>query len=742
LYFYGHAAPIHGLEMEAAMDRIEPNGVIGRPTPRIDGAAKVTGRALYGADNGPKETLHAALRTSDIARGRIVSIDRSRALAIPGVHLILTYENARVKPGKHLMQGGYMPSGFAPLGSNEVHFSGQAVAIAFADTFEQAEQAAQALDIRYVAEPPTASIDDPGMDEWPNPKAQRKTELKAGDFDAGYAAAAVKIEAVYETAAQHHNPMELFQTTCAWQDGKLTVWESTQSPRGLQYGLAEQLSVAPEAICVRSPFVGGAFGSRGQPPHYTALIAYGSKLLDRPVKLVVSRRQGFTQRTFRAETRHRVRLAAAKDGRLQALSHESWELTSRDDMYLVAGSANTARLYACPNIVTKVHNVRADRQTPGFMRAPPEFPYMYALESAMDELSYALGVDPIALRRINDTRTDPIETLPFSSRHLMECYDLAAQTFDWSRRDPRPKAMRDGDWLVGYGCATAYYPANIGAAQARVTLFPDNRAKVEIGTQDIGNGAYTIMAQTVADRLGVPVQNVEVVIGDSVLPPAPITAGSNSAASTCNAVAHACDQLKAGLKGPVTTPVSVTADTIPEGLQPDALASVAKGKPGMIGGIAKQNLRFAFGAHLVEVRVHAATGEIRAHRAVGAFAAGRIVNPVTARSQLMGGQIWGIEAALMEGTDIDRGRARYMNADLAEYHVAVNADIGEVVTLLVPETDTAINPLGIKGVGELGNTGMNAAVANAVFHATGVRVRKIPIRLDDVMKGLPAVEQA
>lgn len=730
------------------MDTIEPNGVIGRATPRIDGAAKVTGRAVYGADNGPHDTLYAALRTSDIARGHILSIDRSKALAIPGVHLILTYENARTLPGKHLMQGGYMSSGFAPLGSNEVHYSGQTVAIAFADTFEAAEQAANALDIRYAAETPTASIGDPGMDAWSEPKAQGKTELTVGDADAAFAAAPVKVDAVYETSPQHHNPMELFQTTCAWRDEKLTIWESTQSPRGLQYGVAEQLSVKPEDIEVLSPFVGGAFGSRGQPPHYTALIAYGARTLGKPVKLVVTRRQGFTQRTFRAETRHHVRLAASRDGRLQALSHESWELTSRDDMYAVAGSSNTARLYACPNIATKVHNVRADRQTPGFMRAPPEFPYLFAYESAMDELSYALGMDPIQLRRVNDTPTDPVDKLPFSSRSLMPCYDLAAQTFGWSRRDPRPKSMRDGDWLVGYGCATAYYPANIGAAQARITLFPDNRApnrlraKVEIGTQDIGNGAYTIMAQTASDRLGVPVERIEVAIGNSFLPAAPITAGSNSAASTCNAVAHACDQLKASLTGPVTEPVSMTVDNIPDGLQADALQKVAVGKPGMIGGVAKQNLRFAFGAHLVEVRVHAATGELRVARAVGAFAAGRIINPITAKSQLMGGQIWGIEAALTEGTDIDHKRARYMNADFAEYHVAVNADIGEVVTLTVPESDTAINPLGIKGVGELGNTGMNAAVANAVFHATGVRVRKIPIRLDDVMSGLPELQQA
>jgi len=724
------------------METIEPNGVIGRATTRIDGAAKVTGQALYGADNGPRTTLHAALRTSDIARGHIVSIDRTRALAVAGVRLILTHENARTKPGKHLMQGGYMPSGFAPLASGDIHYCGQLVAIAFADSFEKAEQAANALDIRYAAEAPTATIGDPGMDEWPQPKSQRKTEMTTGDAGAAFAGAPVRVDAVYETAPQHHNPMELFQTTCAWTDGKLTIWEATQSPRGLQYGVADQLGVAPENVSVRSPFVGGAFGSRGQPPHYTALIAYGARMLDRPVKLVVTRRQGFTQRTFRAETRHHLKLAAARDGRLQALSHESWELTSRDDMYLVAGSANTARLYACPNISTRVHNVRADRQTPGFMRAPPEFPYLFALESAMDELSYALAMDPIELRRVNDTQTDPIDKLPFSSRSLMPCYDAAAQAFGWSRRDPAPKAMRDGDWLIGYGCATAYYPANIGAAQARVTLFPGNRAKVEIGTQDIGNGAYTLMAQTVADRLGVPVGKVEVLIGNSDLPPAPITAGSNSAASTCNAVARACDQLKARLNGPVTAPVSVTAETIPEGLPPDALDGVAKGKPGMVGAITKKDLRFAFGAHLVEVRVHVATGEMRAHRAVSAFAAGRIVNPLTAKSQLMGGQIWGIEAALTEGTEIDRKRARYMNADFAEYHVAVHADIGEVVTLIVPETDTAINPLGIKGVGELGNTGMNAAVASAVFHATGIRVRRIPIRLDDVMAGLPPLQPA
>jgi xanthine dehydrogenase YagR molybdenum-binding subunit len=482
---------------------------------------------------------------------------------------------------------------------------------------------------------------------------------------------------------------------------------------------------------VITPYVGGAFGSRGPLAHYTALVAHASRELKRPVHLVCTRQQGFTVRTFRAETRHDIHLAANKQGKLEALSHESWELTTRSEAFALGGSDATSRLYACANVKTHVHNVLADRQLPGHMRAPPELPYLFAMESAMDELAHELGIDPIELRRRNDTKVDPVQGLPYTDRELMPCFDKGAAAFGWNHRHARPASVRDGDWLVGYGCAAAFYPANIGPADCRVTLLAPDRAKVEIGTHEIGNGAYTIVAQVAADVLGIPVDNVQVLVGDSRLPATPITAGSNAASTTCNAVAAACEHLRDKAKGGATYPVSLDWTNEPNGQK--GIEKVREGSHAMEGGVGKKDLRFAFGAQFAQVRVHRATGEIRIPKLAGAFACGRIINPVTARSQLMAGQIWGASSALFEATHIDPRTARYVNKDLAEYHVPVNADIGEVITLMLPPPDPKVNHLGMKGVGEIGATGMNAAVANAIFNATGVRVRKIPIRLDDLL---------
>jgi xanthine dehydrogenase YagR molybdenum-binding subunit len=525
---------------------------------------------------------------------------------------------------------------------------------------------------------------------------------------------------------------------------------------------------------VISRFVGGGFGSRGGLTSRTAWIALAAKRLKRPVKLVATRDQGFTIATYRAETRHHLRLAASRDGKLQAVAHEGWEVTSRPSTYNVSGTVTTARMYASPNVWTRVNIVRADRNTPGFMRAPPETPYLFALESAIDELAVALNMDPIELRRINDTQKEPIKGLPYSSRGLMRCFDQGASAFGWSGRTPESGAMHDGDWLIGWGCASAAYHASIGASTARVSLTPEGSVRVETAAHDIGTGAYTIIAMTAADRLGVDIDKVTVEIGDSDLPPAGLAAGSTHTASVCNVVAKACDQIRervasaavrandspfsgrdaAGLKltqaslrgsngdgEPLAKAVArlggvveVYAENIPPGAPQDGAQKLYQGQPAMArGSELKDQIRYSFGAHFVEVRVHARTREIRVPRAVGVFAAGTIVNPVTAQSQLMGGMIWGISAALHEKTEIDPKLARYTNDDLAEYLVPVNADIGKIDVIFVPEEDRDVNPLGIKGIGELGTTGMNAAVANAVYHATGIRVRKLPIRIEDLL---------
>jgi xanthine dehydrogenase YagR molybdenum-binding subunit len=391
---------------------------------------------------------------------------------------------------------------------------------------------------------PSATFDSPGAETVLGSVASKvHHDPQVGDAEKAFADAPVKIDARYATPTQHHNPMELFTTTCAWNGPKLTVWEPTQNVYGLRFGLASQLGVDADDVHVISPYVGGAFGSRGAMTQRTAIIAFAARRIGRPVKLVATRSQGFTIASFRAETRHHVKLGADRDGHLQSLSHEGWEVTSRPDPYMVAGTDATTRLYASPNVASKVSIVHADRNTPGFMRAPAEVPYMFALESAMDELAIALDMDPIALRRINDTMVGSIKGLPYTSRSLMKCFDAGAEAFGWRQRSPKPGSMQDGDWLIGLGCATTLYPTQISPAAARVTLTPQGQVLVQTAAHDIGNGAYTVVALTAADRLGVTLDRITVQLGDSDLPPAPVAGGSNTTASVCNVVAKACDEI-------------------------------------------------------------------------------------------------------------------------------------------------------------------------------------------------------
>ena len=642
-----------------------------------------------------------------------------------------------------------------------------------AETFEAAREAANKVKVDYAEEHPSASFDSPGVEAMPKPAGEAK-DPKAGDFQTAFAAAPVKIDARYSTPTQHHNPIELFTTTCVWDGPHLTIYEPTQAMWGLKAGVAKQLGMPMDHIRCVSRFVGGAFGSRGGVTARTAWIAIAAKRLQRPVKLVATRDQGFTIATYRAETRHHLQLAADRSGKLVALRHEGWEVTSRPSNYNVSGTETTARMYACPNIETAVNVVHADRNTPGFMRAPPDTPYMFALESAMDELAYALAIDPIELRRINDTQTDPINGHPFSSRSLMQCFDQAAERFGWSRRNPQPGSMTDGDWQIGWGCATACYPSNIGPAAARLRLSPDGKASVHLAAHEIGNGAYTVVALTASQSLGLKLDDVQVVLGDSDLPPVPVAGGSNNAASTAHVVQKACEEARSRMAaaavaasdsaffgkdpaslrlkdgflvggnaheplakalGRVTSGVfEILAENQPEGMKPEAVQGLYKGQTAMSRGTSREDVTaYAFGAHLVEVRVHRETREVRVPRCVNAFAAGTIIDPVTAASQFMGGSIWGLSSALHEKTEVDPRTARYINDNLADYLIPVNADTPNVEVIIVPETDTRVNPLGIKGIGEVGIVGMNAAVANAVYHATGRRIRDLPIRLEQLL---------
>jgi xanthine dehydrogenase YagR molybdenum-binding subunit len=742
---------------------------LGGAVERIDGVAKVTGAARYASDEPVGNPVYGHMLVSQIARGLIRAIDVTEAKAVPGVIDIVTHENvgSGFKPAKG-PDGGPTTT---TLESDRVWHDGQLIGLVVAESLEAAREGANKVKISYASETPAATFDSPGVETEPH-KPQRGEDPKKGDAAAAFAGATVKVSEHYSTPTQHHNAIELFTVTCAWDADRLTIYEPSQFMWGTKASVAAQLDINPENVRAVSRYVGGAFGSKGPNPrtHWIARIA---RQIGRPVKVVPTRDQGFTIATYRAETRHWLQLGATSDGKLVSLSHEGWEVTSRPSPYNVSGVESTARMYACPNIHTAVNVVHADRSTPGYMRAPPETPYMFALESAMDELACALHMDPVELRRINDTEIDPVSGHSFSSRSLMRCYDEAAAKFGWSRRNSTPSAASEGDWLIGLGCATACYPSNVGPAAARVSLNADGQASVSLAGHEIGTGAYTTMGVVAAQSLGIPIGSIKVSLGDSDLPPVMIAGGSNNAASSSLVVAKACEQIQEQVARAATRArtsvfhgndftqlrlqngklvglgheetlreavarvghrIEVYAENVPPGLPPDAVSAMMHGKPAMLSGSSRADVTaYAFGAHFVEVRVHRLTREIRVPRVVSAFAAGTIINSKTAHSQFMGGTIWGLSSALFEATEIDLQSARYINKNLADYLIPVNADTPSVEILMIPERDERVNALGIKGIGEIGIVGMNAAVANAVFNATGIRVRDLPIRAEKLL---------
>jgi len=728
---------------------------MGKPEPRLDGRLKVTGEARYGSDFVVSNPAYAFLVTSAIAKGRIESMDLRAAKAVPGVLEIFNYENTgELKDIKYARGGGGPISSIQGFGPR-IDYGGQIVALVVADTFEAAREAAHMVRVNYESEPPSATFDSRGTT---SESVANEGLPQAGDAEQAFAAADVRLEAQYETPTQHHNSIELFTTTCVWRDNQLTIYEPSQFVYGLKANLAKKMGVDIADVHAISPFVGGAFGSKAQFSPRTGLVALAAKRLNRPVKLVTTRDQGFTVQTYRAETRHRIRIGAERGGKIASFIHEGWEVTSRPDPYSVSGVEDSARLYGFGAVKTGVTLVHADRNTPGFMRSPPVVPYIYALESAMDELAVKLNMDPVELRRINDSSVDAMGK-QWSSRSLMKCYDQAAERFGWTNRSVQPGSMRDGDWLIGWGCASAVYPTHVGAAAARVRLMANGTANVQIAAHDLGTGAYTVIGQMAAESLGIPLSSVTVELGDSKLPPAPVAGGSNTTASACSAVMKACRSIRARLMQPADDRATVGsagtdrnelnledrfkslgvgaieeyAEYLPPGAKPDSMKNLYAGTPFLGGGSKGEKLMYAMGAEFVEVRVHASTREIRVPRMVGAFAAGRIMNTRTARSQYMGAMIWGISSALHESSEIDPRTARYVNDNLADYLIPVNADVRDVDVILVPEEDTFVNPVGVKGIGELGNVGTAAAVANAVYHATGVRVRKLPIRLEKLL---------
>jgi xanthine dehydrogenase YagR molybdenum-binding subunit len=721
---------------------------VGKPIIRVDGRAKVTGRATYTAEQKIPHAAYAVMVMSTIAKGRIVSIDTRAAARVPGVLAILTHENA--PKFSHRMKRGAQPviREVQMLEDAAVHYANQPVAVVVAATLEDAQEAARLVQVRYAAARPwvelegnlTAAYTPAYGGAYREPPDDRR-----GDVAAGLAQADVRIDHVYTTPFETHNPMEPHATIAVW-DGpnKLTLYDATQGPFPDRERVATLLGLQPDNVRVISPFLGGGFGSKGPAWSHVVLAAMAARRVNRPVKLVMERPQMFGPVGFRSRTRQRIVAGAKKDGTLLALQHDVVAQTSTFDEFVEPAAMAARMLYATPNEATSHRLVRSDIGTPSFTRAPGWAAGTNALEIAIDELAYELKMDPIEFRLKNYAEQDPEKNLPWSSKSLRECYRLGADRFGWSRRPPEPRSLRDGDALVGWGMASAVYPVHRSSGAARARINADGTVLVESGTEDLGTGTYTVMTQVAADALGAPLSQVTFRLGDTAYAEAPVAAGSQTATSVGPAVQAAARALREKLAraaGADPADIAIQGDRVVVRGQSRTLQDVfgpgqsfleveAGAKP---GSEQQQYSMYVFGAQFAEVRVDAALGQMRVSRMVGAFGAGRILNPRTARSQFIGGMVWGIGMALYEDTVMDPRLGRFVNNNLAEYHVPVNADVPAIEAVWVDEVDTHVNPLGVKGIGEIGICGAAAAIANAVFHATGKRVRDYPITLDKVI---------
>ena len=709
---------------------------IGQPISRVDGRAKVTGAARYAADWPAPGLLYGYVVSSEIARGKIEKIDLTEALAIEGVVQVFTHENAPSLAGAdRKYRDDIAPPGspFRPLHDAEIHFSGQPIALVVARTFEIARYAASIVRVTYRAAAHSTDL-MASRDKGFGPKKRLLVDRPPkprGKAERAFDASPVQHEAEYLAPPEHHNPMELFGATVVYEDdGRLLIYEKTQGVSNDHRYLQKVFGMKPTELRVMAPFVGGGFGSGLRPSYALFLAVLAARELKRSVRVTITRQQMFTM-GHRPATLQRVALGASADGKLQSLTHEALSETSRFEEYTENVVNTSGALYKCANVTMSHEIVELDINTPVDMRAPGSAWGAWALESAMDELAYAGKVDPLALRETNYAERDGNHDRPFSSKELRACYRQGAERFGWDRRSPEPRSMREGHKLIGWGVATGFWEANQMPAIARAILSVDGKLTVSSGTTDIGPGTYTVMTQIAAAELGLAIGDVTFRLGDSTLPLAPVQGGSFTVSTVGSAVKAACAEVKKVLARLAKRDASLA---IPELMRKHNLQAIEKVGAG-VPNLPKQSkvTRTAHTAVFVEVKVDADLGVIEVSRVVTAVAAGRIMNPKLAQSQIMGGIVWGIGMALEEKSEMDHRLGRYINDNYAEYHVPVNADIQSIEVLFVEEEDTIVNPLGAKGVGELGLVGVAAAVANAIFHATGVRVRELPITLDNLL---------
>jgi xanthine dehydrogenase YagR molybdenum-binding subunit len=737
---------------------------IGKPTSRVDGRAKVTGAAKYAGEYNSPELVHGYIISGAISKGRIKSIDASAALAIEGVLQVFTHEN---RPRLAWMDRSYQdevaPNGspFRPLYDEKIRFSQQPVALVVADSFDLARYAATLVKIEYEEEEHDTDM-EAGRDRAYPPKAGKqgyKPPAKPrGDAEKAFAGAQVQVEANYSSPFEHHNPMEPHATTVMFEpDGKLTIYDKTQGVLNSQKYICQIFGLKTEQVRVLAPYVGGAFGSGLRPQHQIFMAVLAATELKRSVRVTLTRQQMFSI-GYRPETHQHIAIGAREDGHLEAFMQEALANTSRFEDFTETVVNWAGALYTCENSRYSHELVQLDLFTPIDMRAPGGALALYAIESAMDEVAVKAGIDPLQLRLINYTEKDQEEDKPFSSKELRQCYLQAAEKFGWEKRSPEPRSMRDGDTLIGWGMATGIWDSMQSPAASKAVLGLDGHLLVTCAITDIGPGTYTIMTQIAADTLGLPIEKVTFQLGDSNLPQSSVQGGSQTAGSVGTAVKEVCQTVAQQLfKLAQQMPNSPFAKVKFEDVKfADGHIQLVEGDASTISLIevlrssgnnsleamvnskpdARKQSGFAQYVHsavFVEVRVDDALGTIRVSRVVNAVAAGKILNPKTARSQVLGGVVWGVGMALEEESLLDNNLGRFMNHNLSEYHVPVNADIGEIDVIFVQEEDTIVNPLGVKGVGEIGIVGTAAAIANAVYHATGKRIRDLPITLDKLL---------
>ncbi|MFI9777886.1 xanthine dehydrogenase family protein molybdopterin-binding subunit [Streptomyces sp. NPDC051956] len=695
-------------------------GTVGASYTRVEGLEKVTGAARYAGDVPAAELAHGWLVLSTVARGRIRSIESDPVRGMPGVLAVLHHGNAPRVDGNYIGMLGRPDPIVEVFQHDRVPFVGWPVALVVAETTEQAREAAEALVVRYDEEPHDVAF-SAGHAGIYTPDGDGMLAEK-GDLAAELAASVHVVDAEYTTPEEHHSSMEPHAAMARWDGGRLEVVDSNQGSMWVAQELAKLFSLDPASVRVRSEHIGGAFGSKGVRVHQI-LAVMAATVLDRPVRVVMTRRQMFSLVGYRSPTAQRVRLGADADGRLRALDHQAHSLTSTVHEFVEASAGFGRPMYAADAHRSVNRVVRLDVPTPTFMRAPGEAPGSFALESALDELAERCGMDPIALRARNEPDVGPVSGLPFGSRNLLACFDEGARRFGWADRDPRPGVRREGRWLLGTGTAAATFPVIVAPSTAAVTAEADGTFTVRIGASDVGTGARTALTLLAAEALGVAGERVHVRIGDSDFGPAAISGGSMGTRSWGWAVTTAARDLREQL--------ALGGDIPPRGITVRSDTSAAVGS-------LSQKERHSFGAQFAEVAVDVTTGEVRVRRMLGVFAAGRIVNPLTARSQFIGGMIWGLSMALHEEAIRDQATGGHVGADLAGYHFAANADVPLIEADWVDDPD-ADDPVGIKGIGEIGIVGAAAAVANAVWHATGVRHRHLPIRPDRVLSaGAPA----